>query len=57
MHFPLSLSSGISIKGGKVEGEGVGKNCSVNFLIRKNIKNTVDVDYYSVGGSNHLKIL
>ena len=44
----------MDIKGGKVEGEGVGKTYSVK-LSFKNIKNTVDVDYYSVGGSNHLK--
>ena len=57
MHFPLSLSFRSSIKGGKGEGEEVfGRNYSVNFPF-ENIINTVDVDYYSVGGSNHLKNL
>ena len=47
----------MNIKGGKIEGEGVGKTYSVKekTLSRKYIKNIVDVDYYSVGGSNHLK--
>ena len=45
----------MDIKGGKVEGEGVGKNLLCKTLSQKYIKNTVDVDYYSVGGSNHLK--
>ena len=46
----------MNIKGGKVEGEGVGwKKLLCKTLSRKYIKNTVDVDYYSVGGSNHLK--
>ena len=45
----------MDIKGGKVEGEGVGKRLLCKTLSFENIKSTVDVDYYSVGGSNHLK--
>ena len=40
----------------KEGGKGVGKNYSVNPKIGNTI-NTVDVDYYSGGGSNHLKNL
>ena len=39
----------------KKRTKGVGKNYSVNPKIGNTI-NTVDVDYYSGGGSNHLKI-
>ena len=47
----------MDIKGGKVEGEGVEKKLLCKTLSFENIKITVDVDYYSVGGSNHLKNL
>ena len=55
MHFPLSLLPKKNIKGGKVEGEGVGKNLHCKTLRKRYIKHTVDVDFFSIGGSNHLK--
>ena len=53
MHFPLSPSENL-YKEGNEKGKGVGKNYSVNSPFGNSI-NTVDVDYYSGGGSNHLE--
>ena len=54
MHFPLSLFPDFYKRKERRRGKGLEK-ITLKTLSFENIKSTVDVDYYSVGGSNHLK--